>query len=374
MIITALNKPIIGRHSTTSLRRYYNHVLLPKSVPESTVVTLSYNRRFVDSLVRAPAATATTARRPRTTASTANSALFSTMSRAKYVPSTLRGEPKCVLIPPGHCQFNDEFQPARLIERIQVSPTSFVLRFQLPDTSKPLGLSTCACVLAKSEIPTINDEKDEVNVEPVIRPYTPISTNADVGYFDLLIKNYGKQHGKLSHYLCETIHVGDDSSVQFKHIDFNVKIQVPFDSNFKHILMLVGGTGITPMIQALHAILGDDKTNQQNVSMVYGSRTSNDILGQELIDTWSKQYSDRFNVIHVLSDEPTDGSSTWTGKRGHIDRQLLLEDVAATVDDTLVLVCGPPPMYQALCGPRENKELSGLLADMGYEASHVYKF
>jgi cytochrome-b5 reductase len=45
--------------------------------------------------------------------------------------------------------------------------------------------------------------------------------------------------------------------------------------------MLAGGTGITPMIQALHAIL--DNTNEappkQRVTLFYGSQTSDDILG-----------------------------------------------------------------------------------------------
>jgi hypothetical protein len=34
----------------------------------------------------------------------------------------------------------------------------------------------------------------------------------------------------------------------------------------------------------------------------------------------------------------------------------------------------PPPMYNALTGPREEKELSGLLKEMGYKTEQVYKF
>lgn len=51
------------------------------------------------------------------------------------------------------------------------------------------------------------------------------------------------------------------------------------------------------MIQALHALLGsaDDKTE---VSMLYGSRTSDDILGGTAVDTWAKNSGGRFKCTH----------------------------------------------------------------------------
>jgi hypothetical protein len=44
--------------------------------------------------------------------------------------------------------------------------------------------------------------------------------------------------------------IGD--TMAFKHIPFNVKIQYPF--NRAHVGMLVGGTGITPMIQVSYCV------------------------------------------------------------------------------------------------------------------------
>lgn len=280
--------------------------------------------------------------------------------------SSLAGEPTLSLVPPGQCQFTDEFTSVPLLERIPVSATSSILRFGLPDTSKPLNLSTCACLLAKASIAIAEDGTDD---DVVVRPYTPISTNALNGCFELLVKNYGAT-AKMSRHLCDTIQVGD--TVDFKHIPANVKIQAPFRP--KHIVMLVGGTGITPMIQALHAILGD-ANSQNQVTMLYGSRVASDILGKELIDAWDKKH-ERFTNVHVLSHEPKDDSS-WTGMRGHINKELIEKYVPdpSVGDDLLIFVCGPPPMYDALCGPREEQdEIKGLLAEMGYKASQVFKF
>lgn len=283
-----------------------------------------------------------------------------TMSKAQYLPPSLQSQPVCSLVPPGKCQLTDQFQDVELIERVKVSPTSSVLRFALPDSTQPLNLCTCACILAYTKI----------NGEDVIRPYTPISTNALKGCFDLLVKDYGPD-SKMSHEMCSRMNVGD--KLAFKHIEFNVKIQAPFQP--KHICMLVGGTGISPMIQALHAILGDESQKDKRVVMLYGSRTSDDILGREMLDRWTQDYPDQLVVQHILSEEPAD--SDWTGLRGYIDASKIQEyfPAADLGDDVMIFVCGPPPMYAALCGPREEKdEIKGVLGELHYQPNQVYKF
>merc|ERR1712226_262250 len=154
-----------------------------------------------------------------------------------------------------------------------------------------------------------------------------------------------------------------------KHIDFNVKIQAPFP--FKKICMIVGGSGLTPMVQAVHAVLGDS-SNDSEVVMLYGSRTSDDILGKELLDYWSDT-SDKLSVHHYVSNEPRD--SSWDGPRGRIDRAAIKEFFPPPEDkDSIIFICGPPPMYNSFCGPRNEKELSGILKEMGYSADQVFKF
>merc|ERR1712007_223444 len=108
------------------------------------------------------------------------------------------------------------------------------------------GLSTCACILMKGQEGPKDDQGNWV-----VRPYTPVSTNAKLGQVDLMVKVYPE--GKVSQHL-DKLEIGQ--CVEFKHIPVNVKIQYP---SFKPAIgMLVGGTGITPMIQALHMILGTE--------------------------------------------------------------------------------------------------------------------
>lgn len=124
------------------------------------------------------------------------------------------------------------------------------------------------------------------------------------------------------------------------------------------------------MIQALHAILGDAPDTK--VTMLYGSKFAHDILGQELLEKWAADYPDQFTLVDVLSDEPAD--SEWKGTRGYINRDLVRKHFPEPSANPLIFVCGPPPMYNALSGPREEKEVTGLLGEMGYHTEHVFKF
>jgi cytochrome-b5 reductase len=282
-------------------------------------------------------------------------------SSATSVPSSLTSPPVKATVEPDNCQFTDVFEKVPLLENVPVSKTSFIARFGLPDASKSLGLSTCACILAGVEI----------DGEMVVRPYTPISTNADVGTFDLLVKKY--PDGKMSSFLSD-LKPSDEKVVAFKHISFNVKTQYPFNSP-KVVVMLAGGTGITPMIQALHAILGDEEGTIEKTHLIYGSRNQDDILGKEMLDKWADENSDKLSVTHVLSYEEAEISGDGF-KKGFIDRKLIESIVPppSAGSDVLIFVCGPPIMYDVLCGDRTEAGVTGLLGDIGYSSDQVYKF
>jgi Oxidoreductase FAD-binding domain len=81
------------------------------------------------------------------------------------IPSTLQGPPTASIVPPGQCQFGADAVSVPLKTRTKISPTTSVLRFGLPDDSKPLDLSTCACILATATI----------NGESVTREFSSVS-------------------------------------------------------------------------------------------------------------------------------------------------------------------------------------------------------
>ena len=96
------------------------------------------------------------------------------------------------------------------------------------------------------------------------------------------------------------------------------------------------------------------------------------ILAGDALDAWARAYPDRFALTHVLSNEPAD--SGWKGARGFINKELIAKHMPRPDMDCIIFVCGPPPMYDALCGPRGEKEVKGLLKEMGYIDEQVVKF
>lgn len=279
---------------------------------------------------------------------------------ASQALSTLgpNSKPSSAVVPPGQCVFTEEWSPATLVAKEMTGKSSRVFTFALPDATKPLGLSTCACILAKGGL--------DASGSAVVRPYTPISTNSMIGKFELLIKIYPE--GLMSQHI-DRLSIGD--TMDFKHIPFNVKVQYPYKK--KAVGMICGGTGVTPMIQALHALLGtpEDKTH---VSMLYGSRVNDDILAEELLNRWADASGGRFTCTHVLSQDP-EVASAWRGCKGRISRELIQEHMPPPSEDCSIFVCGPPGFYDTLCGPRnEPNELTGLLKEMGYTAAQVVKF
>jgi len=105
------------------------------------------------------------------------------------------------------------------------------------------------------------------------------------------------------------------------------------------------------MIQALHAILGDGPKEQQSateeVTLLYGSRNSDDILGGEMLQHWASTHSNKFNYIDVLSNEPTE--LKYNGERGFIDKEKIVKYLPPpSDDDVIIFICGPPIMYDSL--------------------------
>lgn len=77
-------------------------------------------------------------------------------------------------------------------------------------------------------------------------------------------------------------------------------------------------------------------------------------------------------ITTVISNDPAGAS--WTGEKGHVDKEKIQKYLPASNEDCMIFVCGPPPMYDALCGPRTEKELSGVLKELGYTDDQVFKF
>ena len=154
----------------------------------------------------------------------------------------------------------------------------------------------------------------EPKLKQVVRSYTPISSDENLGYFDLLIKSYPQ--GNISRYM-GTLEIGDKMQVRGPK---GAMVYAP--GLVKRFGMIAGGTGITPMLQIIRAIVrgrprngGKDNTE---VDLIFANVNYEDILLKDDLDALAKEDSG-FRVHYVLNNPP----EKWDGGVGYCTADMI---------------------------------------------------
>lgn len=219
----------------------------------------------------------------------------------------------------------DDFQEFPLIQKIVLSHDSAIFRFGLPNPTDVLGLPIGQHIQIAAEIEGKN----------VMHSYTPTSLDQDSkGYFDLLIKVY--PNGKLSTYI-DNLKLGETIRVKGPKGFYNYQPNM-----LKHICMVCGGTGITPMYQIIKAILSNPEDNTQ-ITLLYGSQSEADILLRAELDEFAAKH-DNFKLVHFLDRAP----ENWEGRTGYINKEAMEELFSKPSDDVQLLLCGPPGLVSSI--------------------------
>jgi ferredoxin-NADP reductase len=114
------------------------------------------------------------------------------------------------------------------------------------------------------------------------------------------------------------------------------------EGRHQRIVLLAGGSGITPMMSMLRYI--DDRCLRTSVTLIYCVRTRRDVVFEPELTRLRRRLRE-FRLILVLS-QPDAG---WNGPRGRVSRDL----IATRVDDlgsSTVFLCGPPAFMESMQG------------------------
>lgn len=223
----------------------------------------------------------------------------------------------------------DTFQDLRLSKITKTSHNVKIYRFALPKSDQVLGLPIGQHISIAAT--PKNAEKE------IVRSYTPISSDEDIGYVDFMIKSYPQ--GNISAHM-DTLKVGD--TMKFR----GPKGAMVYTPNMcKKIGMIAGGTGITPMLQIIRAIQRERKNGDKTqVDLIFANVNPEDILLKEDIDDVAKN-DPGFKVYYVLNNPPPSG---WNGGVGFVTPDMMKERLPAPGPDMKLLMCGPPPMISAM--------------------------
>jgi len=244
--------------------------------------------------------------------------------------------------------------PFRLVYKEKLTHDTALFRFALPSHEHVLGLPIGQHIYLSAKI----------NDELVVRPYTPTSSDDDKGYFDLVLKIYrANVHpkfpngGKMTQHL-DKMEPGDSIDVrgpsgrlQYKRNGvFEISIDKktpPTVKKVKRVGMIAGGTGITPMYQLIKDICKrpEDDTKLQ---LIFANQTEDDILLREELEDFQKNHKDKLDIWFTIdrSIKPD-----WAYDIGFVSKDMVSKHLPAPSEDTLILMCGPPPMINYACTP-----------------------
>ncbi len=160
-------------------------------------------------------------------------------------------------------------------------------------------------------------------------PFSITSSPDNRDFFQLCIRDVGNVSGAL-HRMKEGSRVGIRGPFG--------KGYFPYDKMRGHnVLLIAGGLGIAPLMSLIKYII-NHREDYKKMMIIYGAVNPESILFKEDI----KYFDSRNDVPTCITvDNPDD---KWTGEIGVCTK--LIPRVDFPVDDTYVVVCGPPIMYK----------------------------
>jgi len=270
--------------------------------------------------------------------------------------------------PPVTLKEPDVKYPLRLVDKEEISHDTRRFRFALPSPQHILGLPVGQHIYLVARMDGL----------PVVRPYTPVTSDDDKGYMDLVVKVYKKnvhpkfpEGGKMSQHL-DNMEIGDCIDVRgpsglFVYHgkgEYSVKADkksAPTRGSAKHFGLIAGGTGITPMLQLIRQIF-KNREDKCTVSLLFANQSESDILLRPELEELEVEHRQRFKLWFTLDRAP----ENWKYSEGFVTDDMIKEHLPPAADDVMILMCGPPPMINFACKPNLDK--------LGYSPSMQFAY
>ena len=254
-----------------------------------------------------------------------------------------------------------EFTPLKVVGNEKIGKDVHKIKVAFPNPSDSLGM-VCAGML-------MVEGKKRDGSDFLARPYTPVTRDDTKGYMELVVKDYAE--GNVSSHICAT-RPGEE--IRVKGCFTKIKVEA---NKWGQVGMVAGGSGLTPCLQVVEELLSLENDATQ-ITLIFCNKSEDDIFLKKELDALAEGSRGRFRV-HYCVDAAASG---WGGLTGFVSPEMVAKYLPPPAPTTKIMVCGPPPMYTSICGPKlfeagkppKQGPLSGILKDLGYDEGMVFKF
>ncbi|KAG8713505.1 hypothetical protein FRC09_018642 [Ceratobasidium sp. 395] len=285
-----------------------------------------------------------------------------------------------------------KFTPLKIVSIVPASQDAKLILLEVPPHLRPAD-STLAPIFSFY----IKDTDIQVQ-----RPYTPLDGIDGDDHIAFWVKKYSD--GEVSRWLHRK-NVGDELELRGPIRTFDFK-----DGDYDDIIMISGGTGVTPFVQLLNHIFSKRTPTspalKTHYTLLHSSQSPaalpiTDVLINPLIYSVANR---RDLTVRLFIDFPTPGgektashANLQIGRIGkdEVVRVLRGRDIlersqtwwewvrgakpqcSTREKKLLFLVCGPEPMITAFSGPRslrrgpDNQPIGGILGELGFTPHQV---
>jgi cytochrome-b5 reductase len=223
--------------------------------------------------------------------------------------------------------YERDFVPVKLVQKQQLTASTSLFVFELPEKAELLMFPGHHVTLRR-----VTKHK-----QVICRPYTPVtelvryfggkdSNNATMqslnvaGTVAIAVKKY--KDGAMSEWLHESLRIGDTVDLMGPSGGF-------YCSPNQHatISLIAGGTGITPILSVILAVLKNHSDNT-TMKLVYVNSMEQDVMFRDELNTLAQLYPNKLSLVYLAGS-------------GCITREVLSTNLPGPSDQHLVAICGP---------------------------------
>lgn len=242
-------------------------------------------------------------------------------------------------------RMSPRFHSLDLIEVRRETPDAVSLSFQVPaDLAEAYRFDAGQYLTLRTVIAG----------EEVRRAYS-ICSGTDGGELRVAVKRV--PGGVFSTFANAGLKAGDRLDVMTPMGSFTTAVQP--DAARLH-LAIACGSGITPILSLARTLLAQEP--QSRFVLLYGNRTTGDILFRDDLAAMKDQHMDRLSVFHVLSREAQD-VPILHGRLDEARLGTLLGGIVPAREADTVFLCGPEGMIEAA---------TAVLANLGVDPARVH--